>query len=378
MNVFRSSILLLKRSFIRHYGYVHVPKKVPPHLLGPGGVWRKCYKVHPYSEIVSPLQKYQWVTKTIKIEGLPEVYSNISPPNETLIDDSMERAREFLINHFHRMTTNFRRTELNDGLLHSILIPVWQLGSKFPHIVDSYLTRNPKIECYWRRNTSNYVCFTNPLSSLYSSSPLQLFCDPENDTTEGSLPSFDYHPSHMGLFEHRFDQINVFGGCKRQSPYPFSHTLFVMDRTSHSPEQTYAHALMQMFTQSAAQTIQNGFQLDKDLHFPLSSQAILTDGKRFTFACYQLNTLDLTKESQSTRYNYLWVGPSIDLYEYVSCDCEVVGLNAECIKIVLQFLLNKPLRKRPPHSGFKMAILEKLAREKIRRGQRKQKKSEHI
>jgi len=182
----------------------------------------------------------------------------------------------------------------------------------------------------------------------------------------------------MGLFEHSFDQINVFGGCKRQSPYPFSHMLFVLDRTSHTPEQSFAHALMQMFTQSAAQTVQNGFKLDKDLYFPLSSQAVLTDGKRFSFACYQLNTLDFTKESQSSKYNYLWVGPSIDLYEYISSDCEVVGLNEECVKIVLQFLLNKPLRKRPPHSGFKISILEKLAREEKRKTRKKCKKNEEI
>ena len=349
------------RCTCRNYGYVHVPKKVPPHLLGPGGVWRKCYEVHPYSEIGGVLQKYQFLTKTLVLDGLPDIYEKFVQLDEDFVDDLTQRAAEFLSNRSQHVTTHFKRSEVADGLLQSLMVPFWQLGSKYPHIIDSTFTRSPKVETYWRNKGINYICFSSPMNALFTSSPLQLFAGSESAFEDTSPPLTEYLPFTIGLFERSYDQIEVSGGCKRQGPYPFSHTLFMFNRTKNTTEQTHAHALMSMFAQTAAQTIQNGFKLDQDLIFPLSCQAVLTDGRKFSFACFQLNTLDFRRDSKSTRRNFLWIGPTVDLYEYVSPSGEVVCLNNYAMRLLGQFVLNKPLRKRPPHSGFMIDVLEKQA-----------------
>ena len=366
----RSCLLFLPKNLLcRNYGYVHVPKKVPPHLLGPGCVWRKCYEVHPYSEIGGVLQKYQFLTKTSVLNGLPEVYEQHVNPGENIIEDMTERAIQFLVDRFKHNVAHFRRSEITDGLLHSMIASAWQLGSKYPHLLNSHFAVNPRVETYWRRNGNNYICLPKPMNILFTSSPLQLYCDP--GTTDTMMESFEYQSSEIGLFQRSFDEINVCGGCERQGPYPFAHTLFMFDRTKNNPEQTHAHALMSMFAQTSAQSVQNGFKLDQDLVYPLSLQAILTNGRRFSFACYQLNTLDFKPNSKSSKTNFLWLGPSLDLYEHISPAGDI-DLNRDVLQYMCQFLLNKPIRKRPPHSGFMIDIMKKLETEERRRLKKKE------
>lgn len=364
--------------FCRHYGYVHVPKEVPPHLLGPGFIWRKCYEVYPYSEIDDVLKKYQFLTKTSIYNHLPKIFNQHVQIEETLVQNLIERAEQFLVDRSQYASSTMKKSEVSDGLLQSLLTGIWQLGAKYPHIVNSHIARNPRVEMYWRRNSTSYICFPKPTNILFSTSPHQLFME-ESITTADQILSPDipvpeayFNPiTEIRLFQRSFDQIDVCGGCKRQSPYPFAHTLFMFQRSRNTTEQTHAHALMSMFCQTAAQTVQNGFKLDSDLVYPLSVQAILTDGRKFSFACFQLNTLDFRFDSKSSKENYLWLGPSLDLYSYISPNGELMDVDRDVVKYICQFLLNKPLRKRPPHSGFMLDTLKKIDLEKRRSLRRK-------
>ena len=367
----RCSLKFNRLQFVtRYYSYVHVPKKVPPHMLGPGRIWRKCYEVYPYSETGGVLQKYQFLTNTTVINGLPETFDSNVSPEEHPIKDVTQRAAEFLIDRSQNVSpeSRFQKYEIADGFLQSFLVSIWQLGTRYPHIVHSHLARKPRIEAYWQKNGTNYVTFPKPMSLLYTTSPLKLFCDPEYIIDSTTIPSIDYRPTNIGLFERSFDTIDVCGGCKRQGPYPFGHTLFLFDRTQNTLEQTHSHALMAMFAQTSAQTVQNGFKLDQDLAYPLCMQAILTNGQRFTFACYQLNTLDFRQKSSTNRQNYLWLGPTLNFYDYISLQSgEVIGLNEDVMKYICQFILNKPFRKRPPHSGFMVDIHKQMDTDKRRK-----------
>lgn len=73
------------------------------------------------------------------------------------------------------------------------------------------------------------------------------------------------------------------------------------------------------------------------------SQAVITDGRFFSFYCYQLNTLGLSVEmdANNPRKNLLWGTESLPLYEGVK-DGEVVGLNDSVLKLLVQFLMNQP------------------------------------
>lgn len=86
-----------------------------------------------------------------------------------------------------------------------------------------------------------------------------------------------------------------------------------------------------------------GFWDREDVTRPFVSQAVITDGKYFSFFCYQLNTVALSVQTDvdNPRKNLLWGTESLKLYDRVE-DGKVVGLNDSVIKLLVQFLINQP------------------------------------
>ena len=320
---------------------MHVPKPKPPHLLGPGGVWRKCYVVHPRTQALDPLMKYQWLTHTAVVEGLPKRVTIPSLTDDCSVTECVERAREVLV---CQLRDELTETELSAGLLQSTFAGIWMQACGQQHLINSSLTFEPHVEAYWRRSGDNFLCISKPMYILHTHKPLGLFCGP-NFRAEG-IPSFQYKPFHLGLFERSIDQIQPFGGCKRYSPYSFTHTLFIADQQSRTREQLLAHGLMQLFSQTAAEAVQNGYSVDRDLSYPLATQGVITDGRQFTFVCFQLNTLKMDQEAGG-RINVFWTGPTLKLYHH-----KKDHFNEECVRLILQLLFQRPSRRSPSLSGF--------------------------
>ena len=328
------------RTRTRRYSYVHVPKKKPPHLLGFGSEWRKCFVVHPHTRVLRPLEKYQWLTGSVLEDGLPDSLPDVQQNFEAEMECLEERVHEVM----RQPPRRWKREDVARGLLTSALAAVWMGGLE--HLQLASLSPDPKVECYWRRSGRNFLCVSHPLLILHSRTPLQLFRDPSH---QGSAPVLceEHHPRHLGLFEHSFDQITPFGGCHRFSPTPFTHTVFSLDQRARGREQVLAHGLMQLFTQAAAECVQNGYPLDRDLAYPLASQGIVLSGSQFTFLCFQLNTLDLRRGQESQKHNVVWVGPSVELLSE-----DGVRVNRMFTELLFRFLLHQPTRERPSLSGF--------------------------
>lgn len=76
---------------------------------------------------------------------------------------------------------------------------------------------------------------------------------------------------------------------------------------------------------------------------PFASQAVVTDGRYFSFFCYQLNTVALSADADAhnPRKNLMWGTESLRLYDGVQ-DGAVSGLDDDVLKLLVQFLLNQP------------------------------------
>lgn len=336
----------------RYYGYVHVPPKKVPHILGPGWLWRKCFIVHPSTQTLDPLTKYQWLTKSMIVNDLPDQLRSMKLPDDSVLNDFCRRAQDFLAFQVcsHPSWLPLTNLELS-SFFQSILASVWSLGNQYDHLVQSHLTYSRRVNCYWRRNGDNFLCISDPLYVLRTTKALGLFCEP--DFQGDTIPPLQYRPSHLGLFQHGIDQILPSGGVQSRSPFPMSHTLFVHDPNSRSVEQLHAHGLMQLFAQTTAEAVQNGFKVDEDLPYPLVNQGVITDGQTFTFVCFQLNTLDFREESDKGGIsNVFWAGPSLKLYENIQDGERVEGFDSTCVWLMVKFLLNKPIRQRPKMWGY--------------------------
>ena len=348
MRCWGNSSVLLKAAFWRaqrrRYSYVHVAKKRPPHLLGFGSEWRKCFVVHPGTQTSRPLESHQWLSGSVLEEGLPGSLPPVEGEREAEVEWFEERVQEAAteMRDFGggRWLQRRGREEVVRSLLSSALAGLWMSGEE--HLQASSLTSDPRVESYWRRDGSNFLCVSRPLLILHCSQPLQLFSDPAH---LGPTLSAAQHPRHLGLFEHSFDQITPFNGCHRFSPTPFTHTVFCLAQRARGREQLLAHGLMQLFSAAAAECVQNGYPLDQDLAFPLCSQGVVTNGHQVMFLCYQLNTLDLRGGLEGQRRNVGWAGPVLDLFSGEA-------VNREFSQQLLQFLLHRPARRRPSESGF--------------------------
>ena len=355
--------------------------------------------VYPLTLMKDPFTKYQWLTGTSVVQGLPSCVTDLETPipgEKGVLREMEERVAEVLAFQFHVRDdpTRLNKHIMGAGLLQGMLATIWPLAggqTEIQHLAQSYLTFNPEIECYWRRNRNNFLCHANPMYILHTTKPLGLLCPPDcqdgerswinNDDDPDFLP---YQPNHLNLHLQSFDQIKPFPGSKRRGPYVYCHTLFVEDKRSRSLEQTLAHGLMQMFAQAASMVVQNGFMLDRDALYPQVNQCIITNGKSFTFLCYQLNTLDLAEDQKADgkgRRNILWVGPTLDLYENVKYGFGLESFNEECARLFLRFVLKVPTREAFSVSGFllkktKEKLLEKewkLIRKKTKERKEEQK-----
>ena len=345
-----------RRSQARNYGYVHRPKPRIPHLLGPSSVWRKCNLVIPTVATLDPLIKYQWLTKSSVIRGLPSRITSCEI-DENSLKDVEQRASQTLA---FQTRLDFDDKEIASGLLQNMLLPLWKHADVYEHLLNSSLAYQSKIECYWRRNGINYITVRKPAYVFHTGKALELFVDPSfsgNDT----LPPVQYTPRSMNMFEHPFNQITVFSGFNRHSHFPFGHTILYVDSRSLSEDQLAAHALVTLFSQAAAQTVQDGHKLDEDLYYPLANQGIFTNGQLFAYFCYQLNTLDLREDTG--HWNVFYIGPTMKLFESVIPGEGLKEFNSDCARLFMQFILQKTTREPPEFDGFQLA--EQARRKKV-------------
>ena len=306
--------------------------------------------VKPLTEISDPLTKYQWLTKSVVVSGLPECITSQSDPVDAVIDDFEERACDFLACQVRKRYNGrgLYSPVTISGLYQSMLASVWAMGDDYWHLRSSHMTLKPKVESYWKRNGENYISQTEPLYIMHTNMALGLFCKP--DYVGDGLPPVEYSPLHLSLFKRSFDQILPFGGSRRFSPFSMAHTVFMVDEKNHSSDAILTHGLIQLFAQSVADTLQNRYRMDQDLLYPLATQGIVTDGKKFTFVCFQLNTLNL-KDSSNGKCNVFWAGPSMELFDRVVPGERLEGFNKDCAKLIFKFLLHQPIRKRPRQMG---------------------------
>lgn len=97
---------------------------------------------------------------------------------------------------------------------------------------------------------------------------------------------------------------------------------------------TSAHAItMELYRQRDRYPIKMPEVLDP----PVTLQCVVTDGRIFAFACYQLNSLDL---DQGEMPNVLWVHGPLALYETLDKENGAVGVSQDCVGLLKAFLLN--------------------------------------
>ncbi|XP_061836989.1 large ribosomal subunit protein mL65 [Nerophis lumbriciformis] len=351
--------------------------------------WEK-FVVYPQTFARDADRWYQHLTKTAYIPGLPETLSlqrplvageesSQSAPTRVpgIDDEAFEEIRSLvtgviLQEHWDvnkRKVFLYRKQELVEGPFLRTLITALthRLAVYNPLLLLSSLDRNPQVGFYWRRGErilprghrrghlepTRFQIDDQPLCQIRVTEQLPQMV-PMEDSYSADVPDVPFAPNLMPMFKRQYTN-HIFTGSKLPDPACFGHTQFHLvpdryhrDRMARKQQSDQievflrANALASLFAWTAAQASYQGFWNYEDLSRPFVSQAMITDGKFFSFFCYQLNTLALSAQTDvnNPRKNLLWGTQSLRLFEGVE-DGRVVGLNEDTLKLLLRFFLQR-------------------------------------
>nr|XP_020453885.1 39S ribosomal protein S30, mitochondrial [Monopterus albus] len=351
------------------------------------------FVVYPQTFALNADRWYKHFTKTAYIPGLPEKFTQSlertaggenspSSASQTAlpgIEDGafadirsmvtrvilqqhwlVKKRRPYLYKEQEQVVGPFLRS-LVTGLTYS-------LARYNPLLPKCSLDINPQVNFYWTRGqriipkghrkgrpeATRFQIDDHPQSQIRITQQLPQFA-PLEASYSAEVPEITCAPNLMPLFRRQYDN-NIFTGAKLPDPACYGHTQFHLvpdryhrDRMARMQQSDQvevflrANALTSLFAWTGAQAMYQGFWDYEDVTRPFVSQAVITDGHFFSFFCYQLNTLALSVETDvnNPRKNVLWGTESLRLYDSVQ-DGVVVGLNDSVIKLLVQFLMNRP------------------------------------
>ncbi|KAL0979623.1 hypothetical protein UPYG_G00187440 [Umbra pygmaea] len=351
-------------------------------------VQKKKYVLCPQTFALNADKWYQHFTKTVYISGLPEKFifeetkgesvpatqnASISIDENTFDDIRshvchsilqenwyMNKRKPFLQREQEHYVSPFLRNVVS-GIVHTMAkhSPVLQLSS---------LDLDPQVNFYWMRGQRTiprghrsgrvepirFQIDDKPHSQLRIPEQLPQFVSLE-EVISAEVPEIKLSPDLLPMFKRQYEN-NIFTGAKLPDPGRYGHTQFhlVPDRyrrdkmakrnlTDQIEVHLRANGIASLFAWTGAQAMYQGFWSREDVTRPFVSQAVITDGQYFSFFCYQLNTLALSVETDAgnPRKNVCWGTESLRLFDEVK-DGAVVGLDDKVLRLLVQFLLNKP------------------------------------
>ncbi|KAI6653490.1 hypothetical protein LOD99_3386 [Oopsacas minuta] len=119
------------------------------------------------------------------------------------------------------------------------------------------------------------------------------------------------------------------------------HTLLYIHNMKLSHVQNFQSVVMHLFSLLASYATRYcGATPGHELATPLSAQAILTTGTKYTYFYYQLNTLDIAQIDTGLK-NLLYTSDSeIQLYQFDLKQDKIIEFNLECLRLFVDTLNN--------------------------------------
>uniref|UniRef100_A0A8D2BEN5 Mitochondrial ribosomal protein S30 n=1 Tax=Sciurus vulgaris TaxID=55149 RepID=A0A8D2BEN5_SCIVU len=364
-----------QRRVERWQATVHAAKSVDEKLRILTKVQFMKYVVYPQTFALNADRWYQGFTKTVFLSGLPPAPAEAEPAQAMDLAALRSAACDCLLQeHFYlrrkRQAPLFEEREsVASPFLDQLVATLMGMLSPLnPTLAAAALDRKRRVHFYWIRgeeiisaghrkgrvDSLRYQIDDKPHNQIRISKQLPEFV-PLDYSVPIEIPVMKYKPDKLPLFKRQYEN-NIFIGSKTADPCCYGHTQFHLlpdklkrewllkqIRADQIEVIFRANAIASLFAWTGAQAMYQGFWSEADVTRPFVSQGVITDGKYFSFFCYQLNTLALTVQADQNnpRKNICWGTQSKPLYETIE-DNEVKGFNDDVLLQIVHFLLNKP------------------------------------
>ncbi|XP_004678391.1 PREDICTED: 28S ribosomal protein S30, mitochondrial [Condylura cristata] len=338
------------------------------------------YIVYPQTFALNADRWYQGFTKTVFLSGLPPPPAQPAPA--PALDLGALRAvacdcllqEHFFLRRKRRAPIYQEREAIASPFLDQLVAALTGLLSPHnPTLATAILDNKRPVHFYWMRGEEiiscghrkgrvdalRYQINDKPHNQIRISKQLPEFV-PLDYSVPIEIPVMNCKPDKLPLFKRQYEN-NIFTGSRTADPCCYGHTQFHLLPDKYKRERLLkrncadqievvfrANAIASLFAWTGAQAMYQGFWSQADVTRPFVSQGVITDGKYFSFFCYQLNTLALTTQADQNnpRKNICWGTQSKPLYDTIE-DNVVKGFNDDVLLQIVHFLLNRPKEDKP-------------------------------
>jgi len=302
-----------------------------------------------------------------QVEGLIDIRFSNGEYNE-IYGDQHRKTRIFL-SELHRiisssLSVNNKQLSSSTESLDPRIEAFWFLGGIEP---DNMMKKTRKGN-YWTEHRENELV-ERPIRSVVMPC---LNVNVENGlpevvpldhslVTSGEVPVANLDPRSYGYkFKHTHAAITpgVWPGVVNEANLLSYHCMESINRAVDKYGEDFRRsavsqsAILSSFTQGLAQAMHLGFGPVTELSYPLVQQLAISDGRRWNFGVYQLNTCALHSDRPTNnKYNnVLWLGDEQKLFEAVE-PSGVKGLNEEVLKSLISLYLKEGIKREnaSPH-----------------------------
>jgi len=185
--------------------------------------------------------------------------------------------------------------------------------------------------------------------------------------TESDVPIMDYDPRTFGLKAKCQHGTNIPGywpeDSNQQGLLSYHTRLNVFNykcigqsaikNEQIERQQDISKGIFTNFAWLLPQACHLGFSPLNELTYPLVSQSVNTDGRKWSFFAYQMNTCDLSHNNinDHTHQNVMWAEPTVELYSKVE-NGKVISFDPNCLKPLIKMYLNKPRARNHPMKPY--------------------------
>ncbi|XP_017785719.1 PREDICTED: 28S ribosomal protein S30, mitochondrial [Nicrophorus vespilloides] len=363
----------------------------------------KCYVFQEDKVPYNNLNLAQHITKThlIPTRTLPEFYNDISVDGHLVaIKSQIEEALLIEYEGYKRNNTNLTEKQIEDALSSSIVkqlnrILINNLVEDNSHLLDTQVDYDARIEAFWyaggmnpplnvkkyrtgvewRKHTEDdpvdrAIHYSgSPSVQLRNELPLPpIIPHSEASNPDFKVPFFKYDPRTVGTTTTHKHAANIAGywpGEKYQFGLMSYHKRgHMLERNfgdeADAKEALHRQGILSSFGWLSAQANMLGFTTFNEITYPMVTQTVITDGQKFSFYLYQMNTILMNGDNykENPLKNVCWAIPETELFEEIK-DGKLVGFNDEVLKSLLKFYKNVPQERlgvnlRPYLAGEKI------------------------
>uniref|UniRef100_A0A0B6Z7T1 Uncharacterized protein n=2 Tax=Arion vulgaris TaxID=1028688 RepID=A0A0B6Z7T1_9EUPU len=343
-------------------------------------------KLNPLNNHPSVLQFRKYVTKTAILkweQTKPKVFDSM---DTAIVDEEVKNLKKHICDHMHMeydiiervdMSPSKQRVYLCKSLIRCISDTlVLELGKHLNHLRTCHYDEDVIVRALWSRHgierkkrlytydldKPKFITVEDqPIISeglfdgmVRSHLPLPEFQSGlSKDIVDCESSQFKYKPSAFGEDKPGHSLLkSISAGHRFGDPCEYGLIGFLSTCNTHETEKIYGSrvardcrlsmGLTNTFTWLTAQACNQGFSHVIDLTYPLTSQTIMTDGEKFSFLAYQLNTLELWKDDiGNNKVNLCWCTDEMSLYHSIEHG-KVRELNDDVLTLLVKMFMLPP------------------------------------